>query len=137
MPVPLTQALDIFMKLPIERTNVESLSEYGRDAIALLCSGNVRELGARFGYALAYDRNPADALLEDTESCLGELRASRILGLAAGRAIVVEYFDPNDTGLFALVESPLVADNGADALLELIVTAEGRDRHITVEQLSV
>jgi hypothetical protein len=125
------------VKLPTEQTNVESLSEYGRDAIALLRSGNVRELGARLGYALAYDRNPADALLEDTGTCLGELGASRILGLAAGRAIVVKYFDPNNTGLFALVECSLVTDNGADALLELIVTADGRDRHISVEQLSV
>lgn len=48
----------------------------------------------------------------------------------------MSYFKANDTGLFALVECFVPADNGKSVLLELVVTTDGTSTHITLEDLS-
>jgi hypothetical protein len=48
----------------------------------------------------------------------------------------VKYFEPNDTGLFALVECLAVADNGRRLLVELVVAGDGDVKHISLEDFS-
>ncbi|GAB3345369.1 hypothetical protein GCM10027359_28690 [Marilutibacter aestuarii] len=89
----------------------------------------------QFGYALAYDRDPATAIREELVLSLLDLGASA-LGPPPAQAPAVSYFKPNDTGLFALVEQRIPTDNTGHVLLELIVSSQGSDKHVVLEQVS-
>ena len=118
------------------RTDTTSLSALGVEAVRLLCSQDINGLATRFGYALAFDREPAVAIEEDLRSCLVELRAASLVP-APKQTSTVKYLEPNDSGLFAVVESLALTDNGAKVLVELIVTDKQGEKHITLEQISV
>lgn len=90
-------------------------------------------LANRFGYALAYGREPAAAIKTDF---LGAAASPISIVSEAPPSIVVKYFEPNSTGLFAVVECTVPVADGAAVLLELIVTGTGEEKHITVEDIS-
>src|SRR3546814_6927265 len=75
------------------------------------------------------------AIREELASSLTEIGASK-LGPPPSTTPSVSYFNPNDSGLFALVEQRVPADNGGHVLLELIVTAHGAEKHVVLEQVS-
>ncbi len=50
--------------------------------------------------------------------------------------VVVKYFAPNETGLFAVVECPIRLTDGTSVLLELIVAGRDGEKHITLEDIS-
>jgi hypothetical protein len=87
------------------------------------------------GYALSYDRSPADAIREELAAALVEAGATR-LSAAGWQMPRVGYFKPNDTGLFALVECFLPTENGAPILVEVVVASNGKETHATLEQVS-
>lgn len=90
-------------------------------------------LANRFGYALAYGHEPAAAIETDY---LGATASPRRVGPEEHPSILVKYFSPNSTGLFAVVECTVPVGEGATVLLELIVTGKGEEKHITVEDIS-
>ena len=55
-----------------------SLAALGTEANCLLCSGNIPTLVERFGYARAFNREPATAIRENLASCLAELRTTNL-----------------------------------------------------------
>jgi hypothetical protein len=118
------------------RMDTTSLAALGAEAVRLLCSGNISTLASRFGYALAYGREPAAAIQEDLRSCLSELRSASLAPTLEHPAATVKYFDPNDSGLLAVVECLALAENGAGVLVELVVTGNESERHVTLEQIS-
>jgi hypothetical protein len=118
------------------RADTSSLSALGAEAVRLLCSEEMNSLASRFGYALAFDRQPAVAIQEDLRSCLTQLRAASLVP-APKHTPTVKYLEPNDSGLFAVVECLALADNGAKVLIELIVTDKQGEKHVTLEQISV
>lgn len=87
----------------------------------------------RFGYALAFDRAPANAI---EANFLSALASPLNVQSDVPPPAVVKYFAPNDTGLFAVVECIVPVAPGAAVLLELIVTGRGEEKHITVEDIS-
>ena len=87
------------------------------------------------GYARALGRDCADAVRADLATALAELGATAVVS-ADRQEPRVSYFKANDTGLFALVECFVPADNGKSVLLELVVTTDGTSTHITLEDLS-
>ena len=123
------------MQITNDQTSESSLAAFGTEAVQLLCSGNVPALAARFGYALAFDREPVAAIRQDLASCLDQLQAT---GLAQGskHTATVRYCEPNDSSIFALVECLAPTTDGSGVLLELVVTGQGADKHVTLEQLS-
>lgn len=89
-------------------------------------------LANRFGYALAWDREPAAALKADYERAASSpLQAKPV----AGVSVVVKYFKPNDTGLFAVVECAIPLVEGGAVGMDLIVAGKGEDRGISVEDV--
>lgn len=90
-------------------------------------------LANRFGYALSYDREPATAIEADF---LRAAASSYRVASNTHRSIVVKYFKPNSTGLFAVVECTVPVAERAAVLLELIVAGKGEEKHITVEGIS-
>jgi hypothetical protein len=123
------------MKLD-RHADAASLSALGAEAVRLLCSEDINGLAGRFGYALAFDREPALAIREDLRSCLAEVQAGSVVG-APKHTPTVKYLEPNDSGLFAVVECEAITDNGAKVLVELIVTDKQGEKHVTLEQISV
>jgi len=90
-------------------------------------------LANRFGYAVAYDRALATAIEADF---LSAVASPYHVASDAHPSIVVKYFAPNDTGLFAVVECTVPVADGAAVLLALIVTRKGEERHITLEDIN-
>ncbi|MCD7099006.1 hypothetical protein [Stenotrophomonas sp. MMGLT7] len=123
------------MKITDDQTTPEALEAFGLQATQLLCSGDFSTLAKHFGYALAYDRDPAVAIREELSSSLAELGASS-LGPPQSGLSSVSYFTSNDTGLLALVEQRIPTDNERHILLELIVSITGSDKHLVLEQVS-
>ena len=113
-----------------------TLARLGQEASQLLCSGEIGILAARFGYALAFDRELEMAIREDLKDCLRQLESP---GLAPHfeSGSEVKFFQPNDVGLFALVACDVPTVDGKEVLVELIVTAKGPDKYITLEDMSV
>jgi len=111
------------------------LAAFGIEAVNLLCCGKFSDLAERFGYALAFDRNPMKAIEQDLACCLNELQAVALAPLGRN-APKVSYFQPNDTGLVALLELLVPTNNGQQVLVELVVTGNGSELHITLEELS-
>lgn len=121
------------MKLLPTQTDESSLSAFGEEARAMLMRHDYLGLANKFGYALAYGREPAAAIETDF------LRASASPYNVVSDApppIVVKYFGPNSTGLFAVVECTVPVAEEAAVLLELIVAGKGEEKHITVEDIS-
>ncbi len=121
------------MKLVPSQTDEVSLSTFGEEARALLMQQDYSALANRFGYALAYDRAPSAAIEADF---LSAVASPHKVTSGTHKPVTVKYFKPNDTGLFAVVECIVPVVGGAAVLLELIVTGDGEDKHITVEGIS-
>ncbi len=98
----------------------------------MVMRGDFEALASRFGYALAWDREPAVALKADYErSASSPLKARPGDGLS----VVVKYFKPNDTGLFAVVECAIPLVEGAAVGMDLIVSGNGEEKDISVEDV--
>jgi len=112
-----------------------ALASLGAEAVRLLRSSDFPRLSAEFGYAVALGRDTAVAIREDMSASLADLGAA---GLDSHRehTAAVRYFQQNDAGLLASVECLVPTSNGSALLLELVVSADGDTKHITLEQLS-
>ncbi len=49
-----------------------SLAQLGEEASKLLAQGDYRALAERFGYALAFDKEPVEAIRIGVEACLSQ-----------------------------------------------------------------
>ena len=125
------------MKLHSDQTDSNSLSVLGAEVVRLIKTANYQELATRFGYALAFGQEPSAVMEQEIAMCLSEEGRCATIDDAANPDISVQYFKPNDSNLFALVKCflPLLQDPG-EILVELIVTSEGRESHVCVEQIS-
>jgi hypothetical protein len=123
------------MQIVDGQTDEATLATNGYEAVQLLRSGEIGILAARFGYALAFDREIEIAIREDLAKCLGKLESPGLApSIEFGRE--VKFFQPNDAGLFALVVCVVPTINGKDVLVELIVTSNGPDKYVTLEDIS-
>ncbi|WP_266172035.1 hypothetical protein [Dyella subtropica] len=122
------------MLLTEDQTDQQSLLRIGAEAAALLVGRDFCALADRFGYALAYDRKVSDAIEVDLASCLAQ--ADQELEQATPWQ-TVKYFKPNATNLFAVVEYVARMPEGPAVLVELIVSGDGSERHITLEDISL
>ncbi len=99
----------------------------------MLMSHDFAALAHRFGYALAFDRDPSGAIEVDF---LNAVASPLVVATGAGTSITVKYLAPNGTGLFAVVECIIPVADKAAILLDLVVTGDGEEKHITVEGIS-
>lgn len=115
----------------------EQLSDLGVEAVGLLVAGQYETLAATFGYAIAYDRDPASAIEADLRLRLTETGAAKLVPPAPQSAKSVVHFQKNDTGLHSAVELEAQTDSGAKVLVSLVVTGQGDERHLTLEDVHV
>lgn len=112
-----------------------ALSSLGHEAVQMLRVGDFWSLAARFGYTLACGRTPALAIREDLAECLLRLEAERLVP-ERGCSRQVQFFQPNDSGLVALIACVVPTNRSGNVLMELIVTQERGTVHIVLEQIS-
>ena len=124
------------MQLALDQANETALRRLGTEATELLCSGQYTRLAQRFGYALAFHREPAQAIKEDVKACLAQTGALSFTS-NVGHNVSITYYSQNEAGLFALVACELGTDQGTNALLELAVTHIDTAAHVTLEQISI
>ena len=123
------------MQIADDQTSEPALAALGYEAVQLLCSGEIAALAARFGYALASDRQPVSAIQEDLASCLVQLQATGLAG-SQKPLVTVIFFEPNASSLFASIECVAPTIHGQGVLVELVVTYTGTRKHVVLEQPS-
>jgi len=110
------------MKILDSQINDEGLTKFGAEAINLLKIHNHEELASRFGYALSFGKKTAQVIQTEISSCLSQARNGAKLSTVTKPLIVVNYFEPNNSNLIAVVECTISIDNGiGEILMELIV----------------
>jgi hypothetical protein len=120
------------MEISDDQTDEKSLTNFGAEAVRLLGERQFVEIGNRFGYALAFGRDVAQAIEQDL------LRAISQAAKAANQtdaAIKVKYFRPNSIPLFAAVECTVKITDDTHVLMELVVSG-GKEKYLSLEQIS-
>ncbi|MGN6552801.1 MAG: hypothetical protein ACTHLW_03600 [Verrucomicrobiota bacterium] len=117
------------MKLLDHQLDKASLARFGEEACQLLIARDFSGLAARFGYAMAYNLEPAAAIEMELKRCLS---AQDFLS-AEVVSVTVRYFKPGDDMFRALIECIVQFDNRARVLIELIVAA---NMNLYLEQIS-
>lgn len=123
------------MQITDDLISETALAHLGHEAVQLLRDGAYAALASRFGYTLACGRTPALAIREDLDDCLHQLRAER-LPPDAGFIREVQYFRPNQEGLYAMVSCVVPTCRTGSVRLELVAILEGRRTRIILEQIS-
>jgi len=111
------------------------LAGLGAEAVRLLRSSDFLALSRQFGYTVSLGRETTVAIREDLSASLADLGAAD-LDTNSEHSATVKYFQPNGAGLLASVECLLPTNNGVAVLLELVVSSDGENKYITLEQLS-
>ena len=123
------------MKLDAQ-CEAELLKALGAEAVGLLCGGDIGTLANRFGYALSYGRDTATAIRADLAQCLVRLGARSLAAAPGGSVRSVRFYEPNSSSLLAVIACLAPTDNGTAVLVELVVTSNGSEKHITLEDIS-
>jgi hypothetical protein len=124
------------VQIPDNQTDETSLAKFGSELVHMLAAGAIPDLASRFGYARAFSREASVAIQEDLAACLAELRAKSLAPAQPFASSTVKYFQPNGTGLFALIGCFVPTDNGAQVLVELVVTSKDANKYVCLEDLS-
>ena len=125
------------MKLLDNQSDDISLTGFGVDAVRLINEQNHRELADRFGYALAFGKDPAEAIRDELGLCLQEAGVGARLPDSNHPSISIKHFDSNNAALLAVVECFLPLRGGSGEMqVELVVSTDGQDRYLTLEQIS-
>ena len=121
------------MELLSSQFEVLELTAFGKEASSLLVLHDFNGLANRFGYALAQGQDPAIAIEADYRRAL---ESPHKISQGEAPSIAVKFFQQNNTGLVAVVESIVPVTRDSAVLLELIVTRSGERAHITLEDIS-
>ena len=126
------------MKITYDQTFEKPLADFGVELVQMIKDRAYDLIAERFGYALAFDRSHAMAIASDIDLCLTGDGRSATLAVANEARILVKYFkQPNDANLFGLVECFLsLAQDSGELLAELIVTTNGNDYYVSLEDVS-
>jgi hypothetical protein len=108
------------------------LERIGYEALEMLRQRDFGRMAERFGYTLAYGRELADALQNDSQPSADSVLRHQ---LPKEPTVVVKYFDPNDVGLLAVVECIAPQVEGGAVLIDLVVTSSGSRKWVTIEDV--
>jgi hypothetical protein len=116
--------------------DVASLDALAAAAVGLLVRGDIKALADRYGYILAHGRDPEAAIRNDLAHCLAALGAGLLAPDGEWSEPKVGFFEANSTNLVALVECVVPTDVGCGVLVELVVTKNGLEDHLYLEEIS-
>jgi hypothetical protein len=122
------------VQLPGNHIASADLEHLAKQCVELLRAGKFEALVKAFGYAVALGRAPASAIAADLQASLSSVGASS-LAEGVSLQVAVKYFEPKD-GLLGVVECSLPANNGSRVLVELVISEQVGQAHLTLEQVS-
>lgn len=123
------------MTLTTKDLRVETLESVAREAAEIILSNDLALLHSRFGYALAFDRDPVLALRQDIEDSLREVGATAFTE-PGHFEVDVAYYPEAQAAPFAVIECSLPTDGSRPVLMELVVVLKDEIGHVTLEQFS-
>ena len=121
------------MEVSESQTDRPSLERFGQEAAALLRSGDFGALVDRFGYAMAYGREPASAIEADLNTVPPD---EAVAPEVVAPSMAIKYFNADateSTGLVAAVECVTHLADGSAIEFALVVTGKGPERYVTLE----
>lgn len=124
------------MEIEASHLNEEFLLRVGEEASRLLQARNFIEVAERFGYALAFDHTPAAAIERAIEKAASRHLDPDAFPAPAFVGAKVSYFEPNGTGLRALIECSIEFNPGQRVLAEFIVAENAGRLNLFLEQIS-
>ena len=125
------------MKITTSQINEEELTNFGLKVVNLIKEQKYKELEKHFGYALASNENPSEAIKNEITACLSQAGSTAKLSTNPKSNIVVKFFEENSTNLIAAVECTLNIENGVGEILaELIVAGTDAETQLSLEQIS-
>ncbi len=124
------------MNLSSNEFNESYLKALGKEAAELLQFGQFAVLAERFGYAIAFEREPASAIEADYLASLAEGPENHLRHLEVGPVVTVKYFAANSSGLLAHIECVVPVEGVNKVLLELVVTEAKNAKYVCIEQIS-
>jgi hypothetical protein len=114
------------MEVTESQTDRPSLERFGQEAAALLRKGDFGALADRFGYAMAYGREPAFAIEADLNAVPPD---DALVPEVVVPSVAIKYFNADtmeSTGLVAAVECISHLADGAAIEFALVVTGKVR-----------
>lgn len=124
------------MRLSQDELGEDSLARFGREIVDMLVTEHYEELAQRYRYAMAHGRAMASALREDFQLAHANGRMVPRIADVPRPGVRVSYFAPNESNLFALIECFVTFINNTQVLVELIVSTDGSDYYLCVEDIS-
>jgi len=124
------------MALRIQEIDEPALKLIGEEAIGMLKIGDFAGLATRFGYALAFDRDPASALKEDLRREIRQEMVSTTPDENQAPQVEVKVFRENASGLKAIIECTTMVDGLGSVLLELAVTLKEDEHYLCIEDIA-
>jgi len=125
-----------FMEITESQTDRPSLERFGQEAAAFLRNGDFGALANRFGYAMAYGREPAFAIEADLNAVPPD---DAVAPKDVAASMAIKYFNADameSTGLVAAVECITHLADGSAVEFALVVTGKGAERYITLEDVN-
>jgi hypothetical protein len=123
------------MKITDDQIDQDALAKIGAEANDLIRAGNIRALVERFGYALAFGRDPVAAVEADLATSRSRIAAEPAAKDCPCQDVVVRYFEPNSANLFAVIECSALVENCAAVRMDLIVTSAKGERYVYLEDI--
>ena len=124
------------MEIEASQLTEEFLLQAGEEASRLLQARKFIEVAEKFGYALAFDASPAAAIERDAEEAASRQLDPDAFPPPSFSGTKVSYFQPNGTGLRALVECSIEYNPGQRVLAELVVAENEGRLNLFLEQVS-
>lgn len=125
------------MKLLQNQVDNNQFSRLGEELVLLFEKRDFSSIADRFGYALAYGRDPAKAIEEELLSCVSAFQRLPQPQDVVSPSIVVKRFTDTNLSLVAVIECHFFMAGGCPVLAELIVTGKGEDKYVSLEQVSL
>lgn len=124
------------MRLLAECITESDLVELGKEAVRLLAAGDLDSLATQFGYALAFGRDPSQAIEADLRQSLAEVNASSVDCAMPQPEPSVRFLQGATAGVVGVIECQVKTNTGSEILLELVLSVNGHEKHLTLEQIS-
>lgn len=123
------------MQISESQMDKRSLEQFAQEAVSLLQHGDFSALAERFGYAMAYGREPASAIEADLSNRLQER------GLPGRLPFVdIKYFNEEaaeSTDLVAAIDCAAYLAGDSVVQFSLVVTRKDSLRYISLESVDL
>lgn len=122
------------MQLLPQQQNVDALRVLASEGINLLATGQFELLVERYGYALAFGRNPVDAVRMDLAKALSDMSENNLLQVEPNDLQVIIYQE-NESGLCGAIDCNLPTQAGRNILVSFVVTGIDTKQFFTLEDI--